>query len=82
MSITQKNKATSSHLGSLKAKLAKLRRELITAATSGSGGGKQEGFEVQKTGHARCGYVRCLLACLSSHASLFFAGCLSVQLSR
>jgi hypothetical protein len=30
MARTQKNKATSAHLGLLKAKLAKLRRELIT----------------------------------------------------
>ena len=30
MARTQKNKATSAHLGMLKAKLAKLRRELIT----------------------------------------------------
>eukprot|EP00039_Didymoeca_costata_P030015 m.27542 g.27542 ORF g.27542 m.27542 type:complete len:367 (+) comp7905_c0_seq1:64-1164(+) len=55
MARTQKNKATSAHLGMLKAKLAKLRRELITP--SGGGGPKQEGFEVQKTGHARVGFV-------------------------
>ena len=30
MARTQKNKATAGHLGMLKAKLAKLRRELIT----------------------------------------------------
>jgi len=30
MGRTQKNKATAGHLGMLKAKLAKLRRELIT----------------------------------------------------
>jgi ribosome-interacting GTPase 1 len=30
MAKTQKNKATAGHLGMLKAKLAKLRRELIT----------------------------------------------------
>ncbi|CAG8507367.1 13690_t:CDS:2 [Racocetra fulgida] len=38
MARTQKNKATSYHLGTLKAKLAKLRKELI-APSSGSGGG-------------------------------------------
>ena len=32
MSLTQKNKATATHLGSLRAKLAKLQRELIDAA--------------------------------------------------
>ena len=35
MSKTQKNKATSGHLGMLKAKLAKLRRELITPKSQG-----------------------------------------------
>ena len=41
MARTQKNKATAHHLGMLKAKLAKLRRELITP--SGGGGPKEEG---------------------------------------
>ena len=35
MARTQKNKATSAHLGTLKAKLAKLRRELITPKSQG-----------------------------------------------
>jgi len=43
------------HLGLLKAKLAKLRRELIAPPKSGGGGG--EGFEVTKTGDARVGLV-------------------------
>lgn len=55
MARTQKNKATSFHLGVLKAKLAKLRRELISppkgSATSG------EGFDVSKSGVARIGFV-------------------------
>ncbi|CAG8552377.1 7320_t:CDS:1, partial [Scutellospora calospora] len=38
MARTQKNKATSYHLGTLKAKLAKLRKELMTPS-GGSGGG-------------------------------------------
>lgn len=46
MARTQKNKATAGHLGMLKAKLAKLRRELITPKSQG--GGTQEGFEVAK----------------------------------
>ena len=46
MAKTQKNKATSSHLGMLKAKLAKLRRELITPKSQGGGTG--EGFDVAK----------------------------------
>lgn len=56
MARTQKNKATAGHLGLLKAKLAKLRRELITPK-GGSGGGTGEGFDVAKTGDARIGFV-------------------------
>lgn len=44
MARTQKNKATAGHLGMLKAKLAKLRRELITPKSGGGGG--EMGFEV------------------------------------
>eukprot|EP00835_Amoeboradix_gromovi_P003642 NODE_249_length_12946_cov_0.357438.p5 type:complete len:365 gc:universal NODE_249_length_12946_cov_0.357438:12769-11675(-) len=50
MSRTQKNKATEHHLGSLKAKLAKLRQELLEDPKSS---GKGEGFDVQKSGVAR-----------------------------
>jgi ribosome-interacting GTPase 1 len=56
MARTQKNKATMGHLGLLKAKLAKLRRELITPK-GGGGGGPGEGFDVAKTGDARVGFV-------------------------
>lgn len=55
MARTQKNKATSSHLGLLKAKLAKLRRELITPQKGAGTVG--EGFDVAKTGIARIGFV-------------------------
>ncbi|XP_065830898.1 developmentally-regulated GTP-binding protein 1-like [Oscarella lobularis] len=55
MARTQKNKATAFHLGMLKARLAKLRRELITP--KGGGGGTGEGFDVAKTGDARIGFV-------------------------
>ena len=55
MARTQRNKATMSHLGRLKAQLAKLRRELITP--KGGGGGSGEGFDVAKTGDARIGFV-------------------------
>ncbi|KAF9782815.1 P-loop containing nucleoside triphosphate hydrolase protein [Thelephora terrestris] len=54
--VTQKNKATSYHLGQLKAKLAKLRRELIEPK-SGGGGGAGIGFDVARTGVASVGFV-------------------------
>ncbi|KAF4619256.1 hypothetical protein D9613_005146 [Agrocybe pediades] len=56
MAKTQKNKATSYHIGQLKAKLAKLRRELIAPPSSGGGGGGV-GFDVARTGIASVGFV-------------------------
>lgn len=53
---TQKNKATMAHICMLKARLAQLRRDLI-ASESKKGGGKSEGFDVQKTGDARIGFI-------------------------
>ncbi|PTB81142.1 P-loop containing nucleoside triphosphate hydrolase protein [Trichoderma longibrachiatum ATCC 18648] len=55
MAKTQKNKATSYHLGQLKAKLAKLKRELLTPSSSGGGGGA--GFDVARTGVASIGFI-------------------------
>jgi len=55
MAKTQKNKATAGHLGLLKARLAKLRRELIAPKSGGAQTG--EGFDVAKTGDARIGFV-------------------------
>ncbi|KAG5648695.1 GTP-binding protein rbg1 [Asterophora parasitica] len=57
MNKTQKNKATSYHLGQLKAKLAKLRRELISPSTGSGGGGGGLGFDVARTGIASVGFV-------------------------
>lgn len=57
MARTQKNKATSYHLGLLKAKLAKLKRELIEPKAGGGGGKPGEGFDVTKSGDARVGLV-------------------------
>jgi hypothetical protein len=56
MARTQKNKATAFHLGQLKAKLAKLKRELLTP-TSGGGGGGGAGFDVARTGVASIGFI-------------------------
>ncbi|KAK0545575.1 GTP-binding protein rbg1 [Tilletia horrida] len=56
MAKTQKNKATSYHLGQLRAKLAKLQRELISPS-SGGGGGGGVGFDVARTGIASVGFV-------------------------
>ncbi|KEG03706.1 ribosome-interacting GTPase 1, putative [Plasmodium vinckei vinckei] len=55
MAKTQKNKATNYHLGLLKAKLSKLKAQLIEGG--GKGGGEGEGFDVSKTGDARIGLV-------------------------
>nr|GMC63082.1 developmentally-regulated G-protein 3 [Ipomoea batatas] len=57
MARTQKNKATAHHLGLLKAKLAKLRRELLAPSSKGGGGGAGEGFDVTKSGDSRVGLV-------------------------
>lgn len=50
MSRTQKNKATEYHMGMLKAKLAKLRSQLLEPPKSGD---KGQGFQVMKFGNAR-----------------------------
>nr|CCA15609.1 GTPase putative [Albugo laibachii Nc14]CCA16328.1 GTPase putative [Albugo laibachii Nc14] len=55
MRRTQKNKATEGHLGSLKAKLAKLRTELLEGEKSSGGGG--EGFDVAKSGDGRVALI-------------------------
>jgi small GTP-binding protein len=55
MDRTQRNKATAHHLGLLKARLAKLRRELLEPGGGGKGPG--ECFDVAKTGVARIGFV-------------------------
>merc|ERR1712048_855507 len=56
MSRTQKNKATNAHLGLLKARISKLKQQLITTASKSSGGGG-DGFDVRSTGDARVGFV-------------------------
>lgn len=52
---TQKNKATEFHIGILKAKIAKLKREMISP--SKSGGAKAGGFDVRKTGDSTVVFI-------------------------
>ncbi|PWN95173.1 P-loop containing nucleoside triphosphate hydrolase protein [Tilletiopsis washingtonensis] len=55
MARTQKNKATEYHVGQLRAKLAKLRVQLLEPDTKSRGPG--EGFDVQKRGSARVALI-------------------------
>eukprot|EP01132_Coremiostelium_polycephalum_P001332 gene1332-1678_t len=55
MARTQKNKATEHHLGMLKAKLARLRLQLLEP--TGKSGKTGEGFEVLKSGDARVALI-------------------------
>lgn len=59
MARTQKNKATNYHLGTLKAKLAKLNSELVNGPGGKSSGTKnaERGFDVSKSGDTRVGLV-------------------------
>ena len=56
MARTQKNKATNGHLGKLKARVAKLRSELLLEGSAGKGGG-DEGFSVGRTGDGRVALI-------------------------
>ncbi len=76
---TQKNKATSYHLGTIKAKLAKLRSELINGPGGKSAGTKnaERGFDVTKSGDTRVGLgeceddsIFCTLLCLNLICSM------------
>ena len=53
---TKKNKATESHVGRLKAKLARLKREQQDKILSGSGGGG-DGYDVKKSGDSSVALV-------------------------
>jgi small GTP-binding protein len=59
MARTQKNKATNYHLGTLKAKIAKLKSELIDGPGGKSSGTKnaERGFDVKVSGDTRIGLV-------------------------
>ena len=53
---TQKNKATNAHLGALKARIAKLRSELLLEGSAGKAG-PSEGFAVERSGDARVALI-------------------------
>ncbi|KAL0211681.1 hypothetical protein RCL1_005307 [Eukaryota sp. TZLM3-RCL] len=54
MARTQRNKATNAHIGLLKAKIAKLKREaFIEESVGGKSGGGGRGFEVARSGVGR-----------------------------
>lgn len=55
MARTQKNKATEFHYGQMKARLAKLRTQLMEGSDGGKG--KGEGFEVTRDGDARVAMI-------------------------
>ena len=63
MARTQKNKATNYHLGTLKAKLAKLRSELLNGPGGKGAGTKnaERGFDVTKSGDTRIGLGKKML---------------------
>ena len=52
-----RNKATNSHLGTLKAKLARLRNELFVEQAGGGSSGGGEGFDVSRNGDARVALI-------------------------
>jgi len=56
MARTQINKATEHHLGLLKAKIAKLKREQEESVTK-KGGAKTDGFDVRRTGDATVVFI-------------------------
>jgi uncharacterized protein len=54
---TQKNKATTTHIGLLKSQLARLRTELLMPKVAGGGGGPGDGFSVAKSGDGRVALI-------------------------
>ena len=56
ISRTQKNKATTTHLGLLKGQLARLRTQLLLPE-AGSGGGSSAGFNVPRNGDGRVALI-------------------------
>lgn len=57
ISRTQKNKATTTHIGMLKGQLARLRTELLLPSAGSENAGGSEGFAVPKTGDGRVALI-------------------------
>eukprot|EP01036_Dinobryon_divergens_P032914 gene32914-42599_t len=57
LSRTQKNKATTTHIGMLKGQLARLRTQLMMPAPGSGGGGDGTGFAVAKSGDGRVALI-------------------------
>ena len=57
LSRTQKNKATTTHIGLLKSQLARLRTELLLPKAGSSNAGGHEGFSVAKSGDGRVALI-------------------------
>lgn len=54
---TPYHKATEHHIGKLRARLSKLREQLISGGKKTKGGGGGRGFAVKKQGHATCVFL-------------------------
>jgi len=57
ISRTQKNKATTTHIGMLKGQLARLRTQLLLPSPGSEGAGGSEGFAVPKSGDGRVALI-------------------------
>jgi small GTP-binding protein len=57
LSRTQKNKATTAHIGMLKGQLARLRTQLLLPTSGSGGGGPGEGFAVPRSGDGRVALI-------------------------
>lgn len=57
LSRTQKNKATTTHIGLLKSQLARLRTELLLPKAGSANAGGHEGFSVAKSGDGRVALI-------------------------
>lgn len=57
LSRTQKNKATTTHIGMLKGQLARLRTQLLMPTPGSEGSGSSEGFAVPKSGDGRVALI-------------------------